>query len=74
MDILNDTVVLDIDELDIKAVVDYIDRQDDIRFEWIPSDYCAYLYCNTIDRAEQVYKDIDTIIDMICRLNNVNNS
>lgn len=74
MDILNDTIVLDIDELDIKAVVDYIDRQDDIQFEWIPSDYCGYLYCNTIDRAEQVYKDIDTLIDIICRLNNVNNS
>ena len=74
MDILNDTIVLDVDELNIKTVVDYIDRQDDIRFEWIPSDYCAYLYCKTIDRAEQVYKDIDTIIDMICKLNNVNNS
>ena len=69
MDILNDTIVLDIDELNIKAVVDYIDRQDDIQFEWSSGDYC-----NTIDRAEQVYKDIDTLIDMICKLNNVNNS
>ena len=74
MDILNDTIVLDIDELDIKAVVDYIDRQDDIQFEWSSSVSCAYLYCNTIDRAERVYKDIDTLIDMICKLNNVNNS
>lgn len=74
MDILNDTIVLDVDELNIKAVVDYIDRQDDIQFEWSADDYWAYLFCNTIDRAEQVYKDIDTIIDMICKINNVYNS
>lgn len=71
MDILNDTIVLDIDELDIKAVVDYIDRQDDIQFEWSSGDYCAYLYCNTIDRAKKIFYDLHSIMNMVFKFNNI---
>lgn len=42
-------VTVDDDELSIKSIVDFIDSIEDIFFEYIPEEQCAYVGFNDID-------------------------
>lgn len=42
-------VAVDNDELSIKSIVDFIGSIDDIFFEYVPEEQCAYVGFNDID-------------------------
>lgn len=71
MDILNDTIILDVADLSIKAVTDYIDSIDDnsIIFSFDYEECIGYLYCKTEDVASKIATNISKLLDTVYKCN-----
>lgn len=68
----NSTILLSLDELNAKSVVDYIDNlADDIQFRWDSIGYCGYLYCKDGQQACDVYDEIATLMSTVDWLNDI---
>lgn len=73
MQVWNDTIILDVADLSIKSVTDYIDNIDDnsIIFSFDYEDMLGYLYCKTEDIAIKIATEIDKLLDTVYKCNNL---